>query len=560
MKVMKKLSTVAICCAVAFSGIGVLTGGKARSEVNAPASNGEAPRLRRLTEAQYRAAIADIFGHDIKVSGRFEPDLRVEGLLAAGTSTVALTPGGAEQYESIARVIAEQVVDPSHRERLVGCSPGASDRDGSECAGHFFERVGKRLFRRPLNPEEKQFAVTSTLSSARLLGDFHAGLATTLAGMLSDLPFLFQVDHLVPDPGSPDKLTLDGWSRATKLSFFLWNSTPDDELLRAAGSGELMTDAGLSRQVDRLLTSPRFTEGAKAFFEDFLQLEALGGLSKDALIYPAFRSSVAAAAREQTLRTVLHLLIAEHGDYRDMFTSRKVAMNRTLSPLYRMPYAPKDWTIVDLPADSPRVGLLTHISFLALHSHEGRTSPTLRGKALREVLMCQETPTAPANVNFTIVQDTSNPKFKTTRERLTAHLDDEECASCHRHTDPTGLALETFDGAGQFRDRENGASIDTSGSLDKVAFNGAAGLGQVLRDNPAVPQCLVQASWRYGSGRSLLPSDSPTVDDLNRRFAAAGYRVPNLFRAIVTIPAFYAGSGIRTLAARSNQARIMKGQ
>ena len=230
----------------------------------------------------------------------------------------------------------------------------------------------------------------------------------------------------------------------------------------------------------------------------------------------------------------------ENGDYRDLFTTRRVAMNRQLSPLYRMPYGPRDWSMVTLPDDDPRVGVLTQISFLALHSHEGRSSPTLRGKAVREVLMCEHVPTPPANVNFTIVQDTSNPAFRTTRERLKAHLDDEECASCHKLTDPMGLTLDSFDGAGQFRATENGVPIDTTGMLDKVAFADSAGLGKALHDNPKVTECLAQSAWRYAAGRALLPSEEPLTARLHDDFASTGYRIRSLFRRIAIDPQFFA--------------------
>lgn len=527
--------------ATALCAMGAILLGGSAGHADAPRE--QAPAFRRLTETQYRATIADIFGPDIKVSGRFEPDMRVEGLLAAGTSAVSLTPAGAEQYEQIARGIAAQVVDPAHRGRLIGCAPQSSDPEGALCAADFFKRIGLRLYRRPLSGAETKLAVDQTLNAARTLNDFHGGIAVMLTAMLSDLPFLFQIDQPTADPALPGRKTLDAWSRASKLSYFLWNSTPDEQLLQAAGDGHLMTQKGLAQQVDRMMASPRFEGGARAFFDDFLQLEGMLSLSKDGLIYPAFRSSAAPAAREQTLRTIMALLVAEDGDYRDLFTTRRVAMNRQLSPLYRIAYAPRGWSMITLPDGDPRVGLLTQISFLALHSHEGRSSPTLRGKALREVLMCQHIPTPPANVNFTIVQDTSNPNLRTTRERLKAHLDDEECASCHKLTDPMGLTLDSFDGAGQFRATENGVPIDTSGTLDKVAFADAAGLGKALHDNPQVTQCVAQSAWRYAAGRPMLPSEEPIAARLHDGFAHSGFRIRALFRQIATDPYFFAAGG-----------------
>lgn len=531
------LAASALAFAVASVGAATPEGEVTTPSAEAPAST---PQLRRLTEAQYRASIADIFGDDIKVAGRFEPDLRVDGLLAAGTSAVSVTPGGLEQYEAIARSVAEQVVDPAHRDRLVGCGPAATDPAGTACAKAFFERVGLRLYRRPLGPSEITLALANAESAQKQLGgDFYTGVGAALSGLLSGIEFLFQIENDIADPVRPGHLTLDGWSRATRLSYLLWNTTPDAELLAAAQSGALLTDAGLNAQVDRLMNSPRFLQGARAFLDDYLRFDDLNTVSKDALIYPGFRAGATVDAREQSLRTLTDLLIVKRGDFRDMFTTRQVAMNRMLSPLYRVPIGEMGWTTHEFGADDARAGILTQISFLAGHSHPGRSSPTLRGKAILEILMCEEVPAPPANVNFTVVQDVTNPKYLTTRQRVQAHLDDEECASCHKRMDPMGLALEGYDGAGQFRATENGVPIDTLGELDGVKFNGAVELGQVLRDNPKVKSCLVETALRYSVGRRLVPSDDALLSQLKTQFAASGYRVPDLIRTIATSPIYF---------------------
>lgn len=513
--------------------------GEAEADMPVPSS------FRRLTEAQYRATIADAFGSDIKVSGRFEPEMRVQGMFAAGSRTVGLTPAGLENYEGMARGIAAQVVDPEHRSRLVGCAPGRGDPQGQACAAGFFDRAGLRLFRRPLQRDERAALVATSLAAERQLGDFYAGLAAGLTGMLVDLPALFQIDQYVPDRASPGHRTLDAWSRASRLSYLLWNSAPDDALLEAARSGALMTDAGLVGQVDRMIASPRFRDSGRAFFDDFLQLDGFASLGKDALLYPAFRATVPAAAREQTLRTIDHLLFVEGGDYRSLFTTRRVAMNRVLSPLYRIPLYEHDWTTVDLPAHDSHVGLLSQIGFMALHSHPGRTSPTLRGKAIREIFLCEEVSPPPANVNFAIVQDTTNPQFKTTRERLSAHLDDDECASCHRRTDGIGLVFERLDGAGQSREKENGELIDTSGTFDKSPVADPAMLGAAIGNSTKAAKCLVRSAYRFATGRPVGVEDSALLSPLDAVFASSGYRMAPLFRALALSPDFYTDPATR---------------
>src|SRR5690606_19721099 len=143
-------------------------------------------------------------------------------------------------------------------------------------------------------------------------------------------------------------------------------------------------------------------------------------------------------------------------------------------------WSPYVFPAEDNPKAGDRAGLLTRVSFLALHSHPGRSSATLRGKAVRELILCQEVPTPPANVDFSVVQDTDNPQFKTARERVLAHQTDAACASCHRITDPIGLAMENFDGSGVFRAMENGVAIDASGVLDGLDYGDAVGLGEAV--------------------------------------------------------------------------------
>jgi hypothetical protein len=498
---------------------------------DAPAAQGA---VRRLTEAQYRRTISDVFGAKIAIAGRFEPDLRMDGLTAVGAGAVAMTPGALERYDEIARGIADQVTGTEHRDRLVGCGPGPGDLEGAVCAANFIDRTGEALLRRPLTPgEARSYRAAATLG-AKVLGDYHAGLSAALAGMLSSPGFLFRID--VPRPGAA---TIDGYSRATRLSYLLWNTGPDAALRAAAGAGELDTPAGLSRAVDRMIASPRFGEGVRAFFTDMLQLDDLDTLPKDALLFPAFSPTVAAALKEQTLRTIEDALITRKADYRDLFTSRRLAMTRVLGPIYAIPVATSDWTIHEFPDGDPRTGLLTQASLLALHSHPGRTSPTLRGKAIREALLCEEIPSPPANVNFAVVQDVDNATLRTTRARLSAHLDDEECASCHKSTDGIGLGLEQFDGAGQFRKAEHDVPIDASGTFDKRDYADARSLGELFRTSPKIPACLVATAWRYAAGRPRAPGDAAVVARLETGFAANGYRIEALMRAMALDDALY---------------------
>jgi hypothetical protein len=198
------------------------------------------------------------------------------------------------------------------------------------------------------------------------------------------------------------------------------------------------------------------------------------------------------------------------------------------------------WQPFEFPANDPRVGIQSQLGFLALHSHPGRSSPTLRGAAIRSSLLCQRVPDPPPDVDFTEFNDPNSPS-KTARQRLTAHSTSPACEGCHRITDPIGLALENFDGAGQFRTLENGEIIDTSGDLDGLSFEDGVGLGTALHANPALTTCLAYRLYAYASGVALSPRD-PRMVYLEGRFADSGYRVKALMKVIATSDAFYAVS------------------
>jgi hypothetical protein len=196
------------------------------------------------------------------------------------------------------------------------------------------------------------------------------------------------------------------------------------------------------------------------------------------------------------------------------------------------------WVPYEFPEGSQRSGLLTQVSFLASHAHPARSSATRRGKALRELFLCQKVPSPPPNVDFSLLED-PNSNLKTARERLKVHATNASCAGCHLIMDPMGLALEKFDGSGSFRETENGAPLDTSGSLDGKQFKDVDGLGQALHDHPGLPTCLVNRIYSYGTGGPLsVAADRETLAFFSKRFAADGYRLPDLMREIALSNAF----------------------
>lgn len=501
-----------------------------------PETPGTQALTKLVTTEQYSNSLSYIFGPGIDVEARFAPVPRREGLLSNSLATAGVSGGQVQTIQAVASNVASQVVDARYRNHLVACRPESIDGPDQACAAQFVSEVGRLLFRRALTENEVATYAEQASGAAEELEDFYAGIETVLEGLLIHPETLFVIESVEPDPNNPDQLRLDAYSLASRLSFFLWNASPDDELLAAAESGELQAPGGIERTVDRMLASQRLVDGMRAFFDDKLVFDGFATLTKDPDIYPQFTSVTAQDAREQTLRTIIDHTLNKELDYRDLFTSRSTFMSPNLATVYGVPAQP-GWAPYTFAEDSPRAGLLTHVSFLALTSHPGRSSVTERGMGLRERLLCQTVPEPPPGIDFTVVT-MPDAHYPTQRQRVAAHLETPSCAGCHRITDPIGLSLEQFDGAGSFRLTENGALIDATGGLDGFEFDGAIGLGEALRENPELPRCLVQRVYSYATGAPPAIDARPALNYFNDRFADNGYQLRDLLRTIVLSKSF----------------------
>jgi len=509
------------------------------SAIPALAGDAYVASMRRLTEQEYRNSIADIFGKEIEVRGTFEPTIRTGGLEAASTGLLSVTPMGFESFNKMANEIAAQVTADKYRSKLA-CAPKDPKAADDACAGKILGHYGLLLFRRPLTAGELSDRVTLARNITKQTGDFYTGLRYGLA-MLMQLPdFIFrsEVAALNADGKSG---TLDAYSRATRLSFLMWNTTPDAELLRAAGSGELNTPAGLSKQVERLMGSPRLDAGMSAFFDDMLQLNTFDTVSKDNVLYPKWGSAMATSAREETLRTAVGHAVHDNGDIRKLMTTRQTYIDRRLAMLYRIPFPfTGEWVKYEFPAESGRSGLLTQVSMLSMFSHPGRSSPTRRGVALLDIFLCFPTPLPPNDVDFSAVNNPNSQK--TVRERLMEHGTNRACAACHYQSDPMGLSLEAFDTIGGYRTTENGQAIDVSATVLGKSFTGAQGLGQYMHDNPRYPACVARKIYSYSRGVEVSKVRTDQFQEAYLAFQDSGYRLRVLLKNLANSEAFYAAA------------------
>jgi hypothetical protein len=538
-----KRSLIAAASGLTLTGafVGLQSYAADASESAAPT---EPPISVRLSPSQYSQTVIDIFGSSINIAGRFEPETRADGLLAVGATKANVTDAGLERYDDLARGIAQQVVDPRRRAALIPCKPKVVTERDDACAKTFISSSGKLLYRRSLTDREIDTLVNVAGESTASSKDFYAGLSTSIATMLVSPKFLFRYKVLEADPERPGQKRLTGLSKASQLSFMLWNSGPDEALLTAAEKGELHTKEGLRRQVDRMVSSQRLEAGVRAFFADMLEFSDFETVAKDPMFFPRYTLKVKEESQEQTLRTVVDHLITRQGDYRELFTTPNTFLTRSLAALYKVPLIektdnaqPQKWLPYSYQPGDARAGILAQASFVALHSPGGRSSPTDRGKALRENILCQAVPAPPANVDFSKVE-TADPNLRTARERLSAHATEAMCSGCHKITDPIGFALENFDSSGSFRTTENGAVIDTTGELNGVKFDGPAGLFKTLQDSPAVTSCAARRAFAFGAGRMPAPRDADwrKIED---SFKANKYNFVTLLREIALSDLFY---------------------
>ncbi|MCK6546644.1 DUF1592 domain-containing protein [Myxococcota bacterium] len=505
------------------------------AEPPAPITPAE-PVLHRLTAAQYTNTIRDLLGDDVVLPTALEPDVVERGLASLGASIATISPWGVEQYEAASLDLADQVLSSgTGRARLVPCTATAMIDDA--CAAAFVADFGKKAWRRPVTSEELDALVALARDGATTLGDFHEGLELAFAAILQAPDFLFRVELGEPDPARPGELRYTSWEMASRLAYFLWNTTPDAELLAAAERGDLVTDAGLRTEVDRLLASPRAREGVRGFFTELFELKRLDHLSKDPTILTHFTTELGPAAREQTLRDLEQLVFEDDGDYRDIFTSQDTFVDRRLAAIYDVRATARDgFGRVHLPASSGRRGLLGQVSILALHAHPVSSSATKRGLFVRRTLMCTEIPPPPVDVNTALPEPSGNTV--TLRDRVAEHLTNPSCSGCHLIMDPIGLGLESFDGLGRFRTKENGATIDASGELAGKTWTTAWELAEVVRDHPSIGPCLVRNLYRFATGNVETDGEKATLEQLSRKFEQSGYRVKSLIAELATSPGF----------------------
>jgi hypothetical protein len=484
---------------------------------------GPAPLLR-LTSAEYGRTVRDLLGITT-IATALPPEPSRQGFVNRAevqAVTPLLVQAWADAADELARSLAPRLGD------VVGCPVAAPD---AACVRGFITKFGARVFRRPLTPV--QVATYEQLyKNAVAVVSAGDALGALVRAFLQSPNFLYRPELATVSAG-PDRLALDGYHVATRLSYLVWGSMPDDVLLDAAAAGKLGTPAEIEAQARRMLADARAREGVVEFFRQWFDLDAVASAEKDPQVFPSWSPVVARALAEQARRFVHGVVFEGDGRLGTLFASSATLITPDLAPLYGVSLGGTGWQQV-LLNPSQRGGILTLGWFAASRASALSSAPTQRGTFVRDRLLCMAVPPPPPNVP--IAPPPPDPTL-TTRERYQRALTEPACAACHHLLDPIGFAFESYDAIGQYRTTENGKPIDASGILEQTdvdgPFKNAVDLSLKLGNSTTVANCAVQRWFEHAHGRDRVEEDSCRLQAMQKALAAASGNLRELVVAIV---------------------------
>jgi hypothetical protein len=424
---------------------------------------------------------------------------------------------------------------PPSRQKIFSCYPANNDEEIA-CARRVLGDLATQAFRAPVTSDELE-PVMAFYTRGREEGDFEAGIQQGLARILIDPRFLFRFEEQPADAAAGTVYAISDSELASRLSFFLWSSIPDATLLELAAAGTLHEPQVLAAQVERMLADPRANALVENFAGQWLRLRELAALTPET---SAFNDNLRAAFITES-QMLLGSVIAEDLPLRTLLDADYTFVNERLARHYGITDVHGDYfRRVQLPADSPRRGLLGHASLLTVTSTASRTSPVIRGSWILENLLHAPVPAPPPGVETNLDGDGTVVLTTSIRERLEQHRQDPSCHSCHSVIDPVGFALENFDMIGAWRERDGDSAVDASGVLaDGTPVSGPADLrAALLRNEELFVSTFTEKLLTYALGRKLEYYDMPQVRAILRAAEPSGHRVHALVTALVQSPLF----------------------
>lgn len=480
--------------------------------------------LRRLTNAEYANTVSDLLGANVSsLNLAFAAELTTEENPFLDNAAAQETPPElVQQYMTAAEAIAADTVT-NRLSKVLTCDPVAAG--AQSCAQTFISSFGAKALRRPLDADQTQ-ALMSIWQVGNSQGNFNSGVQAVITAVLQMPEFLYRFE-MSPAVGSQTLVPLDGWDTATRLSYLLWNSSPDDTLFAAAQAGTLQTPADITAQVTRMLSQPRAQQMVQRFHDEWWQLATIDTQEKDPTEYPKFSTAVATAMHQEILSLVDAVVFQGDGKIASLFTAPYTFMNDVLGTFYGVSGLSSTFTQVDQAMlGRPASGILTAGGLLAANAHANNTSPTKRGIFIREALLCQQLPPPPPNANITPPVPIAN---QTNRQAMISHVTNPVCASCHTMMDPIGFGFEGFDASGAWRTTEAGQPVDQSGAVNgssdlSGSFNGPVELGAKLAGSDEVVTCAATQWFRFAFGRDpgVTSGDTCAVTQLHDSLKQGG--------------------------------------
>jgi hypothetical protein len=511
--------------------------------------------LRRLTHSQYNHTVHDLLGDQTSPADQFPPEDFINGFRNQ-IQGQSLSPLLIEAYSAAAEKLARNVFRSGDTHGLIPCKPSAA------CRTRFVREFGLKAFRRPLEADEQ----SRHESLMKREPDFVKGAQLVVEAMLQSSSFLFRLDGPADPKWKP-------YVAASRLSYSMWDTMPDAELFAAATRGDLGTPQGVEKVARRMLDDPRAHAALNEFVGQWLRFDRILTASKDRRKYPTFQRETAVAMTEEALHFVGDLVWNDR-NFMNLFTAKQGFVDVELGPIYNVPVPAKEFDRVDFPQTSERAGILGQALFLALTAKPEDSSPTARGLFVREQFLCQHVPDPPAGVN-TNLPPVTEAKPQTNRDRMSEHVNNPSCATCHQLIDPIGFGLEKFDAVGKRRDkftlqffRGRGEErqrlsksidldIDTAGFVAGIpdsTFRSPAELGNVLAKSSLCQDCMVKQYFRYTMGRRETPADRPVIRKLSDEFKRSEFHFKELIVSLARLREF-PNSEDAVHAASNHQAR-----
>lgn len=502
--------------------------------------------LRRLSSVQYENTLRELFGPALAepfISGSLFPKTQISaGFVNDAESNLVNTAESNAIEDNAARIAKLLLEQPQpYLEQLLPCpvSNPASDAEIDACIGQFITQFGARAYRRPLTEAESSI-VQRLYDGLRAEDDARAAWTATVQFFVQSPALLYRTER-GGERLRAGMVRLTDHEIATRLSYLFTNAPPDAELRKLADAGELHTRRAVREQAERLLGTPAFAEAFARFHRDWLRSYELEHSSKDTAAFPDFTPEVLESLLEEPGQ--LARFVVEQGDGRiqTLFDTSVWPLNATLAKWYGVSEAapaPGVWQPYEVPN---RRGILTSAGVMATLANTNRTNPIHRGAFVQREILCRSLPTLPGNIDTqTALKDTSTRP--TARERLQPLLEVKQCSGCHSQFNPIGLAFESYDAVGRFRDQENGAAIDTSGSADfgagQTHYTSPVELSGGLAESELVRDCYSLQWYRAAMGRKEFAEDNCSIRRVQEVAAETGGDIREVLLAITQTDAF----------------------